>query len=73
MSRKRTPREVYEDFDKLPDAADVDVRVISLIEDKCPSTVWRWVKEGKYPQPHRKGDRTTCWRVGTVRKHRAAA
>lgn len=32
------------------------------------STWWKWVAEGRAPQPVRLGKRTTVWRVEDIRK-----
>ncbi|NWF37269.1 AlpA family phage regulatory protein [Mariprofundus sp. KV] len=32
------------------------------------STVWRWVKVGKLPQPFRPTQRTTLWEASVVQK-----
>jgi hypothetical protein len=38
----------------------------------CPSTVWSWVKLGRFPQPVRMGSRITAWRVAEVRSFLAS-
>lgn len=30
------------------------------------STLWLWVKQGKFPKPFKLGQRTTAWRVEDV-------
>jgi predicted DNA-binding transcriptional regulator AlpA len=32
----------------------------------CPATIWRMVREGKFPQPIRFSDRITAWRMSDV-------
>lgn len=32
------------------------------------STVWQWVKDGKFPAPIKLGPGTTCWRLSSVQK-----
>ncbi|RAO75799.1 helix-turn-helix transcriptional regulator [Dyella jiangningensis] len=31
------------------------------------TTLWRWVKEGKFPKPIKLSDRVTAWRAEDVR------
>lgn len=33
------------------------------------STLWQWVREGKFPKPVKIGPRTTAWRVEDVRAY----
>ena len=41
------------------------------------TTLWRWVKEGKFPQPIKLSPRVTAWRAEDVRdwmaRHQEAA
>jgi predicted DNA-binding transcriptional regulator AlpA len=30
------------------------------------ATLWRWIKDGKFPQPFKLGENTTCWDAGEV-------
>lgn len=32
----------------------------------CPATIWRWVKDGKFPAPIRLSGRVTAWEVAKV-------
>lgn len=31
-----------------------------------PATVWRWVKQNKFPQPFHLGERVTVWNMSDV-------
>ena len=31
-----------------------------------PATVWRWVREGKFPPPFKLGDSVTAWHLEEV-------
>lgn len=31
-----------------------------------PATVWRWVREGRFPKPFKLSDRVTVWNVSDV-------
>ena len=33
-----------------------------------PATVWRWVREGKFPKPFKLGESTTVWNLADVEK-----
>ena len=55
-------------FDKLPDSAFV--RQAQLLGSVLPfsgTTLWRMVKEAKFPSPVKLGAGVTAWRVGAVR------
>ncbi|MBW8466573.1 AlpA family transcriptional regulator [Acidovorax sp.] len=63
-------------FDALPDSAFI--REAQLVQSpKRPSspaplpfsapTLWRKVKAGTFPKPHRLSERVTAWKVGDVR------
>lgn len=64
-------------FDALPDSAFI--RESKLVQSpKRPDaqpilpfsapTLWRKVKNGSFPKPHRLSDRVTAWQVGAVRQ-----
>ena len=31
-----------------------------------PATIWRWVREGKFPKPFKLGDSVTVWNAADV-------
>ncbi len=31
-----------------------------------PATIWRWVREGKFPMPYKLGDAVTVWDLAEV-------
>lgn len=33
-----------------------------------PATLWRWVKSGQFPSPHRLSSQVTAWLIADVRK-----
>jgi predicted DNA-binding transcriptional regulator AlpA len=67
-SKKAIPLEL-ELFDKLPDAAAVDQKVVEGLLGVSPATIWRWVQAGILPEPERfPGARSTRWNVGRLRK-----
>ena len=65
-------------FDQTPDSAYLRER--QLVGDtrdaSCPklipvsrATLWRMVREGRFPAPHKLGPNTTAWRVSDVRNY----
>ena len=71
-----TPRVIASNFDALPDSAFI--RESQLVQSpKRPDTpaplpfsaptLWRKVKAGTFPKPHRLSERVTAWKVGDVR------
>ncbi|QLA79518.1 AlpA family phage regulatory protein [Acidovorax sp. JMULE5] len=71
-----TSRSITANFDTLPDSAFI--REAQLVQSpKCPDsraplpfsapTLWRKVKAGTFPKPHRLSERVTAWKVGDVR------
>jgi predicted DNA-binding transcriptional regulator AlpA len=54
-------------FDQLPDSALITQRTVGeLFGGLSHSTVWRWIKDGRLPQPQRIGNRP-FWPVGVIR------
>lgn len=33
-----------------------------------PATIWRWVREGRFPAPFKLGGGVTCWDAAAVEK-----
>lgn len=70
-TKRRTPRtaERYPSFDTLPDDALLKRQQIfpALVPISTP-TIWRWRRNGIYPEPDLKVRATEFWRAGTVRK-----
>ncbi|KWO55256.1 helix-turn-helix transcriptional regulator [Burkholderia territorii] len=59
-------------FDSYPDSAFVDVRTVGLLCGCAIPTVWRRVRLGIIPAPHRLGV-SARWNVGELRKAFLAA
>ena len=55
-------------FDVLPDSALMNVREISFLSGKSTATLWRDVKDGRLPKPHKIGPKSPRWSVGDVRR-----
>jgi predicted DNA-binding transcriptional regulator AlpA len=54
-------------FDLLPDSALMNVREISLLSGKSRATLWRDVRDGRLPKPHKIGPKSPRWKVRDVR------
>lgn len=57
-------------FDRLPDCAKVGSDVVRLLYgDITDVSLWRWIRDGKVPAPHKApGGRQNLWRVGELRR-----
>ena len=69
---KPANQKALEGFDKLPDAADVRLPVVAALNGISTVTVWRWSKDGRLPEPRRRGG-ITAWNVGELRRFKAQA
>jgi len=56
-----------QDFDRLPDSANVRLPVVAALHGVSTVTVWRWSKNGTLPAPEKKGG-VTAWNVGALRR-----
>ena len=63
--RRRVAR-ALETFPSLPDAALVDIRVVSALLARSRASIWRDVERGRLASPVKVGG-STRWRVGDVR------
>ena len=61
-----------QNFDSLPDSANVRQPVVQALFSCSPATVWRMVKRGTLPAPRKLSERVTAWNVGELRKKLAA-
>ena len=61
-----------QNFDSLPDSANVRQPVVQALFGCSPATVWRMVKRGTLPAPRKLSERVTAWNVGELRKKLAA-
>lgn len=57
-----------ENFDSLPDSANVRVPVVAGLYGYSIPTVWRNARLGLIPKPRKLSDRVTAWNVGELRK-----
>jgi predicted DNA-binding transcriptional regulator AlpA len=63
-----TAAESAANFDDLPASAFVSLRTVATIQEASHSTIWRRVKDGTLPKPHKLGPNTTRWNVGELRE-----
>ena len=49
-------------------ATDTDPGLPALVPVSA-STLWQWVRDGKFPRPVKLGPRTTAWSVESVRAY----
>jgi predicted DNA-binding transcriptional regulator AlpA len=71
-SRRQRAVAAAAEFSSYPDEGRVRQPVIEVLCQISSATVWRWVQQGKLPQPRRDG-RITTWRVGDIRRVLAGA
>lgn len=61
------------EFDALPNSAYVRRSyLLKTVIPVAPTTLHRWVREGRFPKPHRIGPKASAWLVGEVRAALAA-
>ena len=46
--------------------AFLDVKTTANRFGVSPATIWRWVREGRFPAPVKLGDNITRWRVADI-------
>ena len=67
MQTKSQLSEALINFDQLPNIANVRLSVVMALYGISSATVWRNVKNGNIPKPHKLTARTTVWNVGELR------
>ena len=60
------------DFSQLPPEAHVRLPVVKALYACSAASVWRGIKTGGIPKPHKFSPRTTCWNVGELKAALAA-
>ncbi len=58
---------VLQQFSNLPAEAFVRRDVVEVLFSCAQSTLWRRVKNGTIPAPHRFNERVCLWQVGELR------
>ena len=56
------------DFSQIPTEAHVRLPVVKALYACSSASVWRGIKTGAIPRPHKLSPRTTCWNVGELKK-----
>ena len=64
--------EMYRDEVTLPREGYVRQRDVLRVVPIAPSTLWRWIGEGRFPKPIKIGPACTAWRIEDVRAWIAA-
>jgi len=64
IERKKS---ALENFDFLPDTANVRLPTVMGLYGVSSATVWRNIKNGNIPKPRRLTSRTTVFNVGELR------
>ncbi len=68
----KKPKSVLLDFDHYPNSYQVRLPVVKALYACSSATVWRSVKNGHIPKPHKLTKGTTSWNVGELRQSLAA-
>jgi len=63
----RRVQRTLERFDSLPDDALIGIRVVSVLIDRSPASIWRDVAHGRLARPVKIGANSSRWHVGDVR------
>ena len=66
-ARQAITNQQLERFSYLPNEAHVRMNVVKDLYGCSASTIWRNVKKGIVPAPHKFGSRVTAWNVGELR------
>ncbi len=72
MQLKSQYQTALENFDTLPDSANVRIKTVQGLYACSVATVWRNAKLGYIPKPRKLTARTTVWNVGEIRASLAA-
>jgi predicted DNA-binding transcriptional regulator AlpA len=69
-SKKEPPSipSALHNFDLLPNSGHVKQSVVEALFACSAATLWRRVKSGDIPKPHRLSVRSNGWNVGQLRK-----
>lgn len=71
MSDKLKIPTALQNFDSLPNSAEVRLPVVCGFYGISPATTWRGVKAGRIPAPRKFSPRCTTWNVGELRAAKA--
>jgi|JI10StandDraft_1071094.scaffolds.fasta_scaffold37304_6 predicted DNA-binding transcriptional regulator AlpA len=73
MPAQKNTFDAVSGFDSLPGSAFIRLPVVLALKGCSRVTVWRQVKDGIFPAPHKLGARMVGWRVSEVRAALAGA
>lgn len=57
-----------EHWERLPDQAYVDVKVLMVLYGRCRASIWNDSASGRIPRPRKFSPGCTRWNVGEIRK-----
>ena len=72
MTQPKAIPEALQNFDQLPDSANIRLPIVMRLYGISSASVWRGVKSGNIPKPRKLTPRTTAWLVSDIRKALAA-
>nr|WP_261794468.1 AlpA family phage regulatory protein [Comamonas testosteroni] len=58
---------VLAQFDRLPDSAHIRLHTVTKLFGVSKPTIYRWVREQKFPAPKHFSNRVSSWNVGELR------
>jgi predicted DNA-binding transcriptional regulator AlpA len=67
-AQSNTIPNALENFDRLPDSAQVRQPVVEALFGVSAATVWRRVRDQRIPTPRKLSPRCTTWNVGELRR-----
>lgn len=76
MAQRTDPSAIpdaLKNFDLAPNSGFVRQPVVQGLYGISAATVWRMVKRGTLPSPHKLSERVTAWNVGELREALAKA
>ena len=73
VDKVASPDDVLANFDRHPDSALVDVKVVAKLFGCHQNTVWNQSKSGVLPAPLKITPYMVRWRVGDLRAHMGVA
>ena len=58
---------VLAQFDRLPDSAHIRLHTVTKLFGVSKPTIYRWVRDQKFPAPKHFSNRVSSWNVGELR------
>jgi len=66
MTQPNVIPEALQNFDQLPDSANIRLPIVMRLYGISSASVWRGVKSGIIPKPRKLTPRTTAWLVSDI-------